>query len=137
MVCPRCRFSLEKDSSGRCPNCGMAYARTTSVVMKTSAVLIAAGGERQVYRSVAEVPASLRKALQDSTNGINSATILIADRRGKEEIAKAMERVSEVTTPAPESPVGRMWGLSWRNWIGVAIGFASGWVAWLICAHKW
>ena len=50
---------------------------------------IAAGGERQVYRSVAEVPASLRKILQDSTSSANSATILIADRRGKEEIARA------------------------------------------------
>jgi len=137
MVCPRCRFSLEEDSSGQCPNCGMSYARQTSVVMKTSAVLIAAGGERQVYRSVAEVPASLRKILQDSTNGSNSATILIADRRGKEEIAKALERVSESVPEPAEVPVRRMLGLSWRNWVGVAIGFASGVLAWLICAHRW
>jgi hypothetical protein len=137
MVCPRCHFSLNQDMSGRCPNCGMSYARTTSVVMKTSAVLIAAGGERQVYRSVAEVPASLRKILQESTNSVNSATILIADRRGKEEIAKALDRVSE----APPAPVAnspwRMLGLSWRNWVGVAIGFASGLLAWLVCAHHW
>jgi hypothetical protein len=137
MVCPRCRFSLEKDSSGKCPNCGMPYARTTSVVMKTSAVLIAAGGERQVYRSVAEVPASLRKILQDSTSSRNSATILIADRRGKEEIAKALERVSETSPEPAESPVRRVLGLSMRNWIGVAIGFASGVLAWMICAHRW
>src|SRR5215475_4500391 len=136
MVCPRCRSSLEKDSSGKCPSCGMAYARTTSVVMKTSAVLIAAGGERQVYRSVAEVPASLRKVLQDSTSSRNSATILIADRRGKEEIAKALERVSEPSSEPPEAPPRRLLGLSWRNWVGVAIGFASGMLAWLICAHR-
>jgi len=115
----------------------MAYARSTSVVMKTSAVLIAAGGERQVYRSVAEVPASLRKQLQDSTSGANSATILIADRRGKEEIAKALERVSEVAPEVTAPPVWRVLGLSWRNWIGVAIGFASGVLAWLVCAHHW
>jgi hypothetical protein len=115
----------------------MPYARTTSVVMKTSAVLIAAGGERQVYRSVADVPASLRKILQDSTNSRNSATILIADRRGKEEIAKALERVSESAPEPPESPVRRIFGLSWRNWAGVAVGFASGVLAWLICAHHW
>jgi hypothetical protein len=137
MFCPRCRSSVEQDSTGQCPNCGMAFARTTSVVMKTSAVLIAAGGERQVYRSVAEVPASLRKILQDSTSSRNSATILIADRRGKEEIAKALERVSESEATPSEVPAWRMWGLSWRNWVGVAIGFASGVVAWLICAHHW
>ncbi len=105
--------------------------------MKTSAVLIAAGGERQVYRSVADVPANLRKLLQDSTNSANSATILIADRRGKEEIAKALERVSEAVPEPMESPVWRLFGLSWGNWVGVAIGFASGLAAWLICAHHW
>jgi hypothetical protein len=115
----------------------MPYARTTSVVMKTSAVLIAAGGERQVYRSVAEVPASVRKLLQDSTNSRNSATILIADRRGKEEIAKALDRVSEPVPAPAASPVWRLFGLSWRNWVGVAIGFVSGVAAWLICAHHW
>jgi len=115
----------------------MPYARSTSMVMKTSSVLIAARGERQVYSSVNAVPASLRKMLQDSTSGANSATILIADRRGKEEIAKALERVSEAAPASPESPVLRLWGLSWRNWVGVAIGFASGVVGWLLCSHHW
>jgi hypothetical protein len=137
MVCPRCRYSLEQDSSGRCPKCGMPYARSTSVVMKTSAVLIAAGGERQVYPSVSAVPAGLRKTLQDSTSGANSATILIADRRGKEEIAKALERVSESVPTVPATRVVRLLGLSWRNWVGVAIGFASGVIGWLVCSHHW
>ena len=137
MICPRCGFSLEKDSSGQCPKCGMAYARKTSVVMKTSAVLIAAGGDHQVYRSVSDVPPSLRRLLEESTNSVNSATILIADRRGKEEIAKALERVSEPTPTPAEPPAARILGLSLRNWVGVAIGFASGVVGWLICSHHW
>ncbi len=137
MVCPRCRFPIEEESSGRCPKCGLAYARSSSVVMKTSAVLIAAGGERQVFSSVNDVPPSLRKLLQDTTSGANAATILIADRRGKEEIAKALERVSEPVPAEPEKPPVRILGLSWRNWLGVAIGFASGVVGWLVCAHYW
>ncbi len=139
MVCPRCRASLDKDSVGRCPNCGMPYAQKISVVMKTSAVLIASGARSQVYRSVAEVPASLRKTLQDSTSGANSATILIADRRGKEEIAKALDRVPE-SAAMPAREVRNSWSfrdLSWRNWVGVAIGFASGAMAWLLCSHHW
>ena len=115
----------------------MPYARSTSLVMKTSAVMIAAGGERQVYQSVNDVPAGLRKMLQDSTSGVNSATILIADRRGKEEIAKALERVSEPAPAQPANPPLRILGLSWRNWIGVAIGFASGAIALLVCSHHW
>jgi hypothetical protein len=57
---------------------------------QSSTVLISAGGADLVYRSVEEVPASLRTRLIESTNGGNSATILIADQRGRREITKAM-----------------------------------------------
>jgi hypothetical protein len=59
-------------------------------LFQTSTVLISAGGSDLVYRSVDEVPARLRTKLLKSTNGANSATILIADRRGRKEVAKAM-----------------------------------------------
>jgi hypothetical protein len=57
---------------------------------QSSTVLISAGGADLVYRSVDEVPAPLRTKLIESTNGGNSGTILIADQRGRREIAKAM-----------------------------------------------
>jgi hypothetical protein len=57
---------------------------------QSSTVLISAGGADLVYRSLEEVPTSLRTKLLESTNGGNSATILIADQRGRREIAKAM-----------------------------------------------
>jgi hypothetical protein len=47
---------------------------------------------------VEEVPTRLRTKLLKSTNGANSATILIADRRGRREIAKAMR---SLPGPAP------------------------------------
>jgi hypothetical protein len=43
----------------------------------------------------------LRTRLLKSTNGANSATILIADRRGRKEIAKAMRHLP--------GPVQRRW----------------------------
>jgi hypothetical protein len=46
-----------------------------------------------VYRSVDDVPTRLRNKLLKSTNGANSATILIADRRGRKQIAKAMRHL--------------------------------------------
>jgi hypothetical protein len=55
-------------------------------------VLISVEGTEAVYRSVEEVPASLRTRLLKSTNGANSGTVLIADRRGRREIAKAMRQ---------------------------------------------
>jgi hypothetical protein len=61
--------------------------------MKSSTILISEGRTDAVYRSVGEVPHRLRKRLLKYTSGMNSATILIADRRGKEELAKAIRRL--------------------------------------------
>ena len=60
------------------------------VTLKSSTIFISVGNKTEVYRSVADVPPPLRKKLEQSTNGINSATILIADRKGKEEIVRAI-----------------------------------------------
>src|SRR5580658_8139269 len=60
------------------------------VTVKTSTIFIAKGGKTRVYHSVNDVPPRLRKQLEDSTNSFNSATILIADRKGREEILRAL-----------------------------------------------
>jgi hypothetical protein len=62
-------------------------------LFQTSTVLISAGGADLVYRSVEEIPSGLRTRLLKSTSGGNSGTILIADRRGRREIAKTMGRL--------------------------------------------
>jgi len=91
MTCKRCRKAFEEDAQ-RCPHCGQPNP-ASSGVFQTSAVLISTGGTDMVYRSVEEVPAGLRSQLVKSTNGTNSATILIADRRGRQELAKAMRNL--------------------------------------------
>ena len=91
MTCPRCRARYE-ESSTACPRCGAANTKARGT-FQTSTVLIASSGGDRVYRSVQEVPASLRTQLLKSTNGANSATILIADRRGRHEIARAMRNL--------------------------------------------
>ena len=93
MVCRRCQRHFEDAGKGVCPYCGETNPQVTSGVMKTSTILISAGRTDAVYRSVSEVPQMLRKRLLKSTSGMNSATILIADRRGKEELAKAIRRL--------------------------------------------
>jgi hypothetical protein len=65
----------------------MSFHRVT---VKTSTIFIAKGGRTRVFRSVEDVPPRLRKQLEESTNSFNSATILIADRRGREEIVRAL-----------------------------------------------
>jgi len=87
--CPRCH----KQFAGRgaaCPNCGAPIS--SSGVFQTSTVLISTGNADRVYRSVDEVPVRLRNRLLKTTNGANSATILIADRKGRKEIDKALRK---------------------------------------------
>jgi class 3 adenylate cyclase len=91
MTCNRCRKTFEREDS-RCPHCGQSNA-TKSGTFQTSTVLISARGSERVYRSVDDVPKRLRTRLLKSTNGANSATILIADRRGRNEISRAMRKL--------------------------------------------
>jgi hypothetical protein len=92
MTCPRCRKRIAPNA-GRCPYCGQANPGNSGL-FQTSTVLISADGADLVYRSVEEVPSALRTRLLKCTNGSNSATILIADRRGRKEIARAMRKPS-------------------------------------------
>jgi hypothetical protein len=92
MTCHRCRKNIDKDAT-RCPYCGEPNPDAWELY-QTSTVLIAAGASRTVYRSVEDVPHKLRSRLLKSTNSSNSATILIADRRGREEIKRAMRNLT-------------------------------------------
>lgn len=58
--------------------------------IRQSTILIAAGERTRVYSSLEQVPAGLKRQLIDSTSGSNSATILLADRAGREEIVRAL-----------------------------------------------
>ena len=91
MICPECHRRFE---GAACPRCGVIKG-----VIKTSTILISAGETKTVYRSVEDVPDLLKRQLLRSTNGLNSATIVIADRQGRKEIAKAIRSL-----PAPEKP---------------------------------
>ena len=91
MICPRCHEEI--DSTDKlCPDCGARLYRNVSGVMKTSAVMISAGGEESFYQSVQDVPEPLRRQLMESTASENSGTIVIADRAGKEQLTQVLGR---------------------------------------------
>ncbi len=91
MTCPKCHSAFEH-ADGVCPECGVRLLRNISGVMKTSAVMIAARGERGFYRSVQDVPEPLRSQLIETTSSQNSGIIVIADRAGKEQLTQVMAR---------------------------------------------
>jgi hypothetical protein len=123
------------------------------VTVKTSTIFIAKTGRTQVYRSVGEIPARLRKELEQSTNSFNSATILIADRRGREEIVKALNGLpsnlrsrlanSLAPRPADEPPVNRatskaapLLGFMRRNWLEITLPTAVAVIVWAAFTFK-
>jgi hypothetical protein len=87
MTCPRCKASYDP-ANRKCPSCGAPRPKPRPVFLKTATILISTSEAQGVYRSIEEVPALLRSRLLESTNGQNSATILIADRKGREQIAR-------------------------------------------------
>ena len=114
------------------------------VTVKTSTIFIAKSGPTQVYRSVSEIPDRLRKELEESTNSFNSATILIADRRGREEIVKALNglpsslrsRLANSLTPRPdaeaeaESKVAPVLQFLRKNWLEITLPTTVAVIVW-------
>jgi hypothetical protein len=136
MTCPRCQSEFG-DTDVVCPECGIRLLRNVSGVMKTSAVMIAAGGERGFYHSVQDVPEPLRTQLLETTTSPNSGIIVIADRAGKEQLTQVMarreagreghlqtqDRTSEgAIEAAPDSrPRSLITRLPWLAWAGFVV----------------
>lgn len=114
------------------------------VTLKKSTIFISVGDKTRIYHSVDQVPPALRKKLEQSTNGLNSATILIADRRGRQELARAIRGLPAGARPPagpareerPQSAALREWRAVWgtakRVWLEFLLPPALGAAVWLI-----
>ena len=114
---------------------------SSRLTTKTSTILISTGGQTKVYRSVAEVPPSLRRKLLKSTSGANSATVLIADEAGRREILRSLRGLpSELQSrlvrslSAARSSSRRPLVLGWRQWVEIALLGGIGLCLWLLAA---
>jgi hypothetical protein len=124
--------------------------RMEVMTARSSTIFIAAGGdETRVYRSVEDVPVALRRKLKDSTSGTNSATILIADKRGREELVRALQgqpsqvqcrlaetnrsrQVSEVKPDTKKQPVAG----SLRTWLELLLPVVIGASLWFFIESR-
>ena len=112
-------------------------------MMKTSTILISAEDTEGVYRSMQEVPEPLRKKLLRSTNSIHARTILIADRRGREEIARvlkklpgaAQQRLSNALAPGKASALAALPKRGMAQAVGVLLAGAAAALGWWILSH--
>jgi len=142
--CPHCGRPAG-DSASVCPHCGEGLNSKRVAVLKTSTILISADDADSVYRSLEEVPEPLRGKLLKSTNSLSSRTILIADRHGRQEIARAVRKLtgrsrrklasslfSENADASDSAP-----RLSVAQTIGMLLAGGVGLLAWLILSRKW
>ncbi len=116
------------------------------VTLKSSTIFISVGNKTEVYRSVNDVPPGLRKQLEQSTNGIHSATILIADRKGKEEIVRAIRGLpsslrsrlgaSFRKEAATESKARNRLTRFWEDWAELVLPAVIGVAVWLLFSVK-
>jgi hypothetical protein len=115
---------------------------------RTSTIFIATSDDTRVYRSVDDVPQPLRQKLLECTRGLNSATILIADKQGREELVRALQgRPSEVQCRLVENIRSRqpekqskqekasLW-TSARFWVEMLLPIAAGSSLWLFLQYR-
>ena len=142
--CPHCGRPAG-GSISVCPHCGEGLNSKRVAVLKTSTILISANDADAVYRSLEDVPEPLRGKLLKSTNSLSSRTILIADRRGRQEIARALRKItgrsrrklasSLVSDNVDASDAAPR--LSIAQTIGMLLAGGLGFAAWLILSRNW
>lgn len=114
------------------------------VTQKFSTILVSAGDRMATFKSIAEMPPSLRKKLLESTSGVHAATLLIADDRGRQEILKSLHGEeggidSRVVASLAKRQADRRqehWLLSWRHAAEIALVGGIGLCLWLLAAWR-
>lgn len=118
-----------------------------ALTARSSTIFIAHGEKTHVYRSLEEIPAPLRRKLQQTTRGINSATILIADKRGREELVRALQaqpgqaprNLTEALGAQPIQPPRRSKRLplsSIRTWLELLLPVVIGASLWVFIESR-
>ena len=144
MRCGKCGNDLSGNEQ-KCPKCGAPVRQRIAGMLKTSTIRISADDIEGVYHSVEDIPEPLRKKLLRSTNSINSRTILIADRRGRQEILRALKklpgasqrRLSNALLSGRVSARAALPKLTILQAAGIVLAGAAGVAAWLILSHTW
>lgn len=124
----------------------------TRSTFKTSTIFVAIGEETNIYKSLHEMPPRVRRKLRESSRAWNSATIMIADRKGRDELVRAMQgqpsqvdsrlvrsgAARRLITPGmPENSSGPVASQKpvappWRHWAEIGVLGAIGLALWLL-----
>ncbi len=101
--------------------------------VKTRTIFIATRGKTALYHAFEDVPPGLRKKLVKSTTGANSGTVLIADRRGLQELVRSglRQRASHKTPPSRRSRIRLALDFLVSHWPEIGLSGALAILLWL------
>jgi hypothetical protein len=97
--------------------------------VRTSTILIATRETTGLFDSIDEVPADLRRRLEEAVNGDNSAVLLIADRSGRQRISDILRQANQPAAPEPTQ-------FNWRLAVELGLCGGSALLIWLLIALR-
>lgn len=111
---------------------------------KTSTIFVATAKRTRVYQSIDEVPSPLRKLMTDNLAGPNTRTLIIADRRGREYLLKALQRATNSSNflrprgriGSPPQELMQAWLTAKRYWLEIALIGLLGVASWSLFYFK-
>ena len=115
------------------------------LMQKVSTIVVGNGNTVRTYRSADEMPPAVQRQMDRALSGENSATLLIADERGRQEILKSLRGqetdldsrlISALASRQREQPAPRRWRLSTRGWIEIGVLAVIGAGLWLLAAWR-
>ena len=110
---------------------------------KTSTIFVGTSRRTQVFRSLDEVPAPVRKRLQDNLAGPNTRTLIVADRAGREYLLRALRHATGSSRPLRHRAAARTrrearnaYGAARRYWLEIALIGLLGVATWALFYTK-
>jgi len=97
--------------------------------VRTSVILVAVDSRLEAYSSLEDLPAELREKLVESTSGDDAATILIADRKGRDAILRSLRK--RILVRRRRVPGGWL-----RTWGAILLSGAAGLTVWLVATWR-
>jgi hypothetical protein len=114
-------------------------------LLTKSTVFVSMGGTTKVYPSIDEVPAEVRRKLTARADEWESATIVIADRQGREEVVRALRgqdsavtlRILNESDASQETILSRTldWVYRRRHWLALSSALAIAALTWLVLSR--
>jgi hypothetical protein len=106
---------------------------------KTSTIFVGTSRRTRVFRSLDEVPAGIRKRLQENLSGPNTRTLVIADRGGREYLLRALRQATRSSAPLRYRAAARTrrearnaCGAARRYWLEIALIGLLGVATWAL-----